>query len=98
MSDRHVALVIDDEPDIRELLEITLNRMQVETTVLLLDQDSQIEQALPRPGKRPHPAAQRLSAGRRRLRLSIHLEEHRLPAGSVGPIPQHARRAGAEPR
>ena len=31
MSDRPVALVIDDEPDIRELLEITLNRMQVET-------------------------------------------------------------------
>ena len=31
MSERYVALVIDDEPDIRELLEITLNRMQVET-------------------------------------------------------------------
>jgi two-component system response regulator PilR (NtrC family) len=31
VSDRYVALVIDDEPDIRELLEITLNRMQVET-------------------------------------------------------------------
>ena len=31
MSDRYVALVIDDEPDIRELLEITLNRMQVDT-------------------------------------------------------------------
>ena len=31
MSERPVALVIDDEPDIRELLEITLNRMQVET-------------------------------------------------------------------
>ena len=31
MSERHIALVIDDEPDIRELLEITLNRMQVET-------------------------------------------------------------------
>ena len=31
MSDRYAALVIDDEPDIRELLEITLNRMQVDT-------------------------------------------------------------------
>ena len=31
MSERYVALVVDDEPDIRELLEITLNRMQVET-------------------------------------------------------------------
>ena len=31
MSERYVALVIDDEPDIRELLEITLNRMQVDT-------------------------------------------------------------------
>jgi two-component system response regulator PilR (NtrC family) len=31
VSDRPVALVIDDEPDIRELLEITLSRMQVET-------------------------------------------------------------------
>jgi two-component system response regulator PilR (NtrC family) len=31
VSDRPLALVIDDEPDIRELLEITLNRMQVET-------------------------------------------------------------------
>jgi len=31
VSERYVALVIDDEPDIRELLEITLNRMQVET-------------------------------------------------------------------
>ena len=31
MSERYLALVIDDEPDIRELLEITLNRMQVAT-------------------------------------------------------------------
>ncbi|UTF61751.1 sigma-54 dependent transcriptional regulator [Gilvimarinus sp. DA14] len=31
MSDAITALVIDDEPDIRELLEITLGRMQIET-------------------------------------------------------------------
>ncbi|WP_020207889.1 sigma-54-dependent transcriptional regulator [Gilvimarinus chinensis] len=31
MSDAVTALVIDDEPDIRELLEITLGRMQIET-------------------------------------------------------------------
>ena len=31
MSLRYNALIIDDEPDIRELLEITLNRMEVET-------------------------------------------------------------------
>ncbi len=28
---RSLALIIDDEPDIRELLEITLNRMQIDT-------------------------------------------------------------------
>ncbi|MGW8227716.1 MAG: sigma-54-dependent transcriptional regulator, partial [Gammaproteobacteria bacterium] len=31
MSARYTALIIDDEPDIRELLEITLNRMEVDT-------------------------------------------------------------------
>lgn len=31
MSETITALVIDDEPDIRELLEITLGRMQIET-------------------------------------------------------------------
>jgi two-component system response regulator PilR (NtrC family) len=31
VSDQYLALVIDDEPDIRELLEITLARMEVET-------------------------------------------------------------------
>ena len=31
MSLRYNALIIDDEPDIRELLEITLNRMEVDT-------------------------------------------------------------------
>jgi two-component system response regulator PilR (NtrC family) len=29
--DRHLALVVDDEPDIRELLELTLGRMNIET-------------------------------------------------------------------
>jgi len=28
---RPIALVVDDEPDIRELLEITLGRMNIET-------------------------------------------------------------------
>ena len=27
----HLALIVDDEPDIRELLELTLGRMQIET-------------------------------------------------------------------
>ena len=27
---QHNALIIDDEPDIRELLEITLNRMDIQ--------------------------------------------------------------------
>ncbi|HSJ48160.1 MAG TPA: response regulator, partial [Gammaproteobacteria bacterium] len=27
----HTALVVDDEPDIRELLELTLGRMNIET-------------------------------------------------------------------
>jgi len=31
VSIRYTALIIDDEPDIRELLEITLNRMEVDT-------------------------------------------------------------------
>jgi len=31
VSARYTALIIDDEPDIRELLEITLNRMEVDT-------------------------------------------------------------------
>ena len=31
MSARYTALIVDDEPDIRELLEITLNRMEVDT-------------------------------------------------------------------
>ncbi len=31
MSARYTALIIDDEPDIRELLEITLNRMEIDT-------------------------------------------------------------------
>ena len=31
MSARYTALIIDDEPDIRELLEITLHRMDVDT-------------------------------------------------------------------
>jgi two-component system response regulator PilR (NtrC family) len=31
VSTRYTALIIDDEPDIRELLEITLNRMEVDT-------------------------------------------------------------------
>ncbi len=31
MSTRKTALIVDDEPDIRELLEITLGRMQVDT-------------------------------------------------------------------
>lgn len=30
--DNHTALIIDDEPDIRELLEITLGRMQIAST------------------------------------------------------------------
>lgn len=33
MSVQH-ALIVDDEPDIRELLELTLNRMNVETTAV----------------------------------------------------------------
>ncbi|MDO9107311.1 MAG: sigma-54 dependent transcriptional regulator [Methylovulum sp.] len=28
---KHLALIVDDEPDIRELLEITLNRMSIQT-------------------------------------------------------------------
>lgn len=31
MSARQKALIIDDEPDIRELLEITLGRMKLDT-------------------------------------------------------------------
>lgn len=31
MTLKHIALIVDDEPDIRELLDITLSRMQVET-------------------------------------------------------------------
>jgi two-component system response regulator PilR (NtrC family) len=31
VSARYTALIVDDEPDIRELLEITLNRMEVDT-------------------------------------------------------------------
>ena len=27
----HQALIVDDEPDIRELLELTLGRMQIDT-------------------------------------------------------------------
>lgn len=33
LMDKPVALVIDDEPDIRELLALTLGRMQIETVV-----------------------------------------------------------------
>ena len=28
---RHLALIVDDEPDICELLELTLNRMNIDT-------------------------------------------------------------------
>lgn len=31
MSTRQRALIVDDEPDIRELLEITLGRMKLDT-------------------------------------------------------------------
>jgi two-component system, NtrC family, response regulator PilR len=31
MNTRQKALIVDDEPDIRELLEITLGRMQLDT-------------------------------------------------------------------
>lgn len=31
---KHRALIVDDEPDIRELLELTLNRMDVQTTAV----------------------------------------------------------------
>lgn len=30
-KDKHIALIVDDEPDIRELLDITLSRMGIET-------------------------------------------------------------------
>ena len=30
-KDKHLALIVDDEPDIRELLDITLSRMDIET-------------------------------------------------------------------
>ena len=28
---KHIALIVDDEPDIRELLDITLSRMNIDT-------------------------------------------------------------------
>ena len=30
-QEKHIALIVDDEPDIRELLDITLSRMDIKT-------------------------------------------------------------------
>ena len=38
---KHV-LIVDDEPDIRELLEITLSRMQIEPTAAANVNDAKI--------------------------------------------------------